>query len=146
MRGAREIAFFVPAVGVFVADQLTKAWVRHSIPVNTFEPFLGPIRLTHVDNAGGVFGITASPVFLSLLTAIDLIILLLFYRRLSSLLMRTSLGLILGGGLGNLVDRLRLHHVTDFMDVRVWPIFNVADASVVVGALIILYLLIRGKA
>lgn len=145
MRGSRELAFFLPAVVVLAADQLSKAWIRQNLAVGESLPPDAPLRLTHVANAGGVFGVMANPVFLALLNAAVLIILLLFYRRLSSLALRASLGLVLGGGLGNLVDRLRMGYVTDFLDVRVWPIFNVADASVVVGSVIILYLLFRGK-
>ena len=145
MRGSRELAFFLPAVGVFVADQLSKAWIRQNIAVGESVPIDAPLRFTHVSNAGGAFGFTANPIFLALLNAGVLIILLLFYRRLASLALRTGLGLILGGGLGNLVDRVRMGYVTDFMDVRIWPIFNVADSAVVCGSIIILYLIFRGK-
>jgi signal peptidase II len=145
MRGSRELAFFLPAVVVLAADQLSKVWVRQNLALGESLPPDALLRLTHVSNAGGVFGVMANPVFLALLNAAVLIILLLFYRRLSSLALRMGLGLVLGGGLGNLVDRLRMGYVTDFIDIRVWPIFNVADASVVVGSVIILYLLFRGK-
>ena len=146
MRGSREIAFFVPAAVVVTADQLTKWWVRHHVPLGTTEPFLGPLRLTHVSNSGGVFGFTANPILLALLNAAVLLTLLLLYRRLSSLALRTALGLVLGGGIGNLADRLWMGYVTDFVDIRVWDIFNIADASLVVGLLEIIYLLLRGKA
>ena len=146
MRGSRELAFFLPAIGVLVADQLSKAWVRQNLALGEAEPLFGPLRLTHVSNAGGVFGLTANPAFLALLNAAVLIFVLFYYRRLSSLALRADLGLVLGGGMGNLLDRLRMGYVTDFMDIRVWPVFNVADSAVVVGSVIVLYLVLRGKA
>jgi len=146
MRGSRELAFFLPAIGVLVADQLSKAWVRQNLALGESLPPDAPLRLTHIHNAGAVFGLTANPVFLALLNAAVLLFVLLYYRRLSSLALRASLGLVLGGGMGNLLDRLRMGYVTDFMDVRVWPIFNVADSAVVVGSVIVLYLILRGKA
>ena len=146
MRGSRELAFFLPAIGVLVADQLSKAWIRQNLALGESLPPDGPLRLTHIQNAGAVLGITANPIFLILLNSAVLLFVLLFYRRLPSLAVRASLGLVLGGGMGNLVDRLRMGYVTDFMDIRVWPIFNVADSAVVVGSVIILYLVLRGKA
>ena len=146
MRGSRELAFFLPAIGVLVADQLSKAWVRQNLALGESLPPDAPLRLTHIHNAGAVFGITANPVFLALLNAAVLLFVLLYYRRLSSLALRAGLGLVLGGGVGNLVDRLRMGYVTDFLDIRVWPIFNLADSAVVVGSAIVLYLVLRGKA
>ena len=71
---------------------------------------------------------------------------LLFHRYfpvLATMYNRVALGLILGGTLGNLIDRLRLGYVTDFIDLRIWPAFNVADSCIVVGTIIIAYSLLR---
>jgi signal peptidase II len=58
---------------------------------------------------------------------------------------KLSMGLILGGTVGNLIDRLRVGHVTDFIDIGIWPSFNVADSSVVVGVLLLAFLLIKER-
>lgn len=108
-------------------------------------PKEGFLRLTHVQNTGSAFGILTNQTFL--LTVIALVgilfILLLYYQFFSPVTLSTTvLGLILGGAAGNLIDRLRFGYVTDFIDVLLWgdfhwPSFNFADASITVGALIL---------
>ena len=138
----RSLAFFIPALGVAAVDQLSKFWIRQNLALGQSLPPEGVIRLTHIPNQGGAFGLSASPWFLASITGVVLLSLLLFYRQISSLSLRASLGLIMGGGVGNLVDRLRQGYVTDFIDLRVWPVFNLADSAITIGSLLALYLIL----
>jgi signal peptidase II len=107
-------------------------------------PSTGLFRLTHAQNTGAAFSIFYGKSGILTIVVFIGIILLLFYafvvsRRfpfLDTRLNKISLALILGGTVGNLIDRLRLGHVTDFIDVGPWPVFNVADSSIFVGVLI----------
>lgn len=139
----RELAFFLPALLVGGADQLTKLWVRSHLAVGESVPLLGPVRLTHVANPGAVFGLPGHPLILIGLIVIILLVLVLSYRQpyFDYLPLRPVLGMLLGGGVGNLVDRLRFGYVTDFVDLRVWPVFNLADSVIVVGTIALLYLI-----
>lgn len=143
----RELAFFLPALLVGVADQLTKLWVRSYLTVGESVPLLGPVRLTHVANPGAVFGLPGHPLVLIALILVVLFVLLLTYHQpyFDSLLLRPVLGMLLGGGVGNLIDRLRLGYVTDFVDLRVWPVFNLADSVIVVGTIALLYFILFPK-
>ena len=139
------------ALSVVLLDQLTKYLVRAYIPFGDAFPRDGLIRLTHVTNTGTAFGLFQSQaaVFLWLgLVAIALVLVLVFSRSptFSSPWARLALGLELGGGIGNLIDRLRFGEVVDFVDLRVWPVFNVADASITVGVIVLAaYLAFSGR-
>ncbi|AHE97082.1 peptidase A8 [Thioalkalivibrio paradoxus ARh 1] len=134
------------AAVVFVLDQITKLWAEHALTLYAPIEVTGFFNLTLVYNPGAAFS------FLSaaggwqrwLLSGIALgvgVLIVVWLRRLprQAWLMMASLGLILGGALGNLVDRLRLGMVVDFLDFHYaglhWPAFNVADAAITVGAI-----------
>lgn len=144
-RHRRHILFFFVAISVVVADQLTKGLVRiHLFPGQSF-PSWGLARITHIANTGAAFGILSGHGPLLMVTAgVGIVALLLYYRfpLFDGLLTRVGLGLQLGGATGNLVDRLQFGHVTDFIDLRVWPVFNLADSAIVVGVIILAYFLI----
>lgn len=112
-----------------------------------FYPLLAGVRLTHTTNPGAAFGLLAHPGFLTGLSLAVIAVLLLFYRQplFDSPFLRPALGVVLGGGVGNLLDRLRQGYVTDFVDLRVWPVFNLADAAIVVGSGVLVYVLLLGK-
>ena len=99
---------------------------------------LSPIfYFTYIQNPGAAFGLFAHKTeFFIAITIIILIAIFLGYRYLSggSRLMEVGLGLVAGGALGNLIDRVRIGRVIDFLDFRVWPVFNLADTAIVVGA------------
>ena len=142
-RGWRAGLFLLIAAFVAAIDQATKLWIRSHLPLGESLPEVGFVRLIHVQNTGSAFGLFANQAFLLTLVAIvGLGLILLFYRYLSeySVLGISALGLVLGGAVGNLVDRLRLGYVTDFVDVRLWhgyhwPAFNVADSAITVGTI-----------
>jgi signal peptidase II len=127
----------VPAtLWVVALDQLSKYLVHRFMAVGTSLPEAGLLRITHVTNSGGAFGFFPDQTLI--LTAASFVgigVLLLFYWSHSrpSRLVRLSLGLQLGGAVGNLVDRLRAGEVVDFIDVGPWPVFNLADSSIVIG-------------
>ncbi len=134
---------------VVVLDQLSKFLVRSSLELHTSTPLLGNLlRLTYVENSGIVFGIkvgTALPLFTGLnLLAAGIIGYYLYRERTGPPATRAALALVLGGAIGNLVDRLMFGRVVDFIDVGIgsyrWYVFNVADSAVLIG--VVLYLII----
>ena len=130
---------------VFFLDQFTKAAVREGIALGQSVPAEGFLRLTHVVNTGGAFGLLPNQTLLLIgASVVGIGILVFIYRRQpqAGLLLRLALGLQLGGALGNLADRLFRGYVVDFIDVGPWPIFNLADASIVVGIFLLLWLLL----
>ncbi len=140
VRGRRH--FFLTAILVVAADQLTKFWVRANLAPHQSIPEEGFLQITHVKNTGAVFGLFADHTLLLSLTAlVGIAALLIFYRYLplDTTLSKSALGLLLGGTVGNLADRLRLGYVTDFIDVGIWPTFNLADSAIVVGAAILAF-------
>ena len=131
---------------VLLLDQLTKYLVIQLLSPGFSFPFQGFFRFTHVHNSGSAFGIlqglNTPLIFVSF---IGIIVLVLIYRSQSypSNLLRFSLALQLGGAFGNLVDRMRLGYVTDFIDIGPWPVFNLADASIIIGLVILAWVLTR---
>lgn len=127
-------------------DQASKFLVQKYLGFGSSFPNDGLFRLTFVTNSGGAFGLFPNQTFaLTIASFIGIFVILFLYRadypakgRLSSL----SLGLLLGGATGNLIDRLLWKEVIDFIDIGIWPVFNLADSSIVVGFLIftVLYL------
>lgn len=139
--------FVISLVIVLPLDQATKQWIVEKIHyADRIEIIPGLFDLTHVRNAGGAFSFFADGpheqrmIFFIGTTLIAIVLLLVFYRNLASdeVLPATALGVVLGGALGNLTDRLRYGEVVDFLDVHLWggytwPTFNVADSAIVIG-------------
>ncbi|HOG48691.1 MAG TPA: signal peptidase II [Anaerolineae bacterium] len=148
----RGVLVFAVAATALLADQLTKAAVmRHLTPLVPWNPVaaLSPyFSLTYVTNTGAAFGLfpQLSGVY-PFITLTIVVGLLVFCRRfgIDHWLLHVCLGLQLGGALGNLVDRLTLGHVVDFLDFKFWPVFNVADSCIVVGVCILAFLLLRAS-
>lgn len=133
---------------VFAADQVTKAVVRHSLLLGEAVPYDGTFRIVHTFNTGSAFGLFPDQkLFLIIASLVGIGVLLMMYRNRPSagVAVRLSIGLLLGGALGNLVDRVRMGHVTDFIELGFWPVFNVADASIVVGIAIAVVFLLFGS-
>lgn len=128
--------------GLVVAlDQLSKFIVRKMIPIGTTIPVIDNVlHLTNIRNTGAAFGLlpTHQAVFiLATGTVICVILGLVATGRPHRAVFQLALGLDLGGALGNLIDRVVQGRVTDFLDVRIWPVFNVADSALVVGAIVL---------
>ncbi len=131
---------------VFALDQLTKTLVIRYIPLyQSWEPIPGLGRLllfSHTINSGAAFGIFSNGGNIFMVIALLVAAAIIYYVAQSPhmpWLMRLSLGLQLGGALGNMWDRVRHGAVTDFVDIGFWAIFNIADASIVIGVLLLAY-------
>jgi signal peptidase II len=133
------------ALSALGADQLTKAIVTSRLDLNDEVHIVGPFAIHHVTNSGIAFGLFASatPIVI-LLTALAVAWMLYFFARSGSRhpVLPVALGLVIGGSSSNLVDRVRLGHVTDFLDLRYWPAFNLADTFIVVGVAALLLALV----
>lgn len=138
------------AIVVLALDQLTKTWVSTSLAEGKWwSPLPGLwriFRITHITNSGAAFGIFPNQGnFFIVIAVVVALAIVLYYRYLptGSWLVRLSLGLQLGGAIGNLLDRIRYGHVVDFIDIGFWPIFNMADIAIVTGVGILAYCLWR---
>ena len=127
------------ALLAFTADQLSKLGIVLFLPMGASWPQEGIFRFTHVANTGSAFGLFGgNNLPLTIASAAGIVVLILFYRSQGTpgIWVQTSLGLMFAGAFGNLADRITLGHVTDFIDVGPWYIFNLADASIVTGIII----------
>ena len=130
---------------VLAADQATKAAIEAHIVIGEYVEVLGPLELTLSHNTGVAFGLAGGAgVKLLLVTALALgVIGYLFARNPLRPGMWVAVGLLAGGALGNLVDRLRHDAVTDFIAVGSWPPFNLADVSITLGVVLLVFLYMR---
>jgi len=144
----------LPAVAllILVADQMSKYLVLSNLnpgqswnPVASLTPWAS---ITHVTNTGAAFGLFPDRgSFFVVIAVIVVAVIIFYYRHLPAgqWWIKISLGLQLGGALGNLLDRLRLGYVIDFIDFKIWPVFNVADSAIVIGVAILAYYLLRDE-
>ena len=152
-RSARRVDWLllVAVTGlVILADQLSKRYIvahlafgESWMPLDAIEPLF---RFTHVRNTGAAFGIFPEGGTVFLIVAIIVSgIIIYYYRQLPhhALLLRLALGLQLGGALGNVIDRVRLGYVVDFMHVEYIPVFNVADSCIVLGVALLALEILR---
>jgi signal peptidase II len=147
----QDAPFFLVASLVVLLDQLTKAIVRDNLALGESWPNESwLVKITHVTNTGAAFGmLQGQDVFLTV-TAIFGMAAIIFYYAFpptEHALIRLSLGLLLGGAIGNLIDRIRFGAVTDFIHFPHYPSFNVADSCITVGIFVIagFFLLIEGR-
>ena len=129
------------AVAAVLADQVTKHIVTSTLALDESEHVVGPLSIHHVENSGIAFGLFAdSTSIVTVVTGAAVLWMIVYFARSGSRhpVLPAALGLLIGGSLSNLVDRIRLHHVTDFIDLRWWPAFNLADSFIVVGVAILL--------
>lgn len=148
--GVGLIWMMVAAAAVFGCDRLTKAIVQRTMtPEETIPIIEGVFHLTYVRNPGAAFGMFAHQRNFFIVITVVVVGLLLYYAPQAARhggLWPVALGLQLGGALGNFVDRVRWGRVVDFLDFRVWPVFNLADSAIVVGVGVFLLLMWRDAA
>ena len=133
---AQWLALLAVAGAAVVADQLTKHIVGRTLALGDSVHILGPFSIHHVQNSGIAFGLFASRTALVIgVTGGAVGLVLWFFARSGKRhpVLPVALGLVLGGSVANLVDRVRLGYVTDFLDFVAWPAFNLADTFIVVG-------------
>lgn len=140
------------ATGVLILDRITKTWVEHTLagrpPIRVIP---GVLSLTYTTNSGGAFGLGRSaPWLFAGATIVVTVVIVIFSFRPMRPTVGVALGLILGGALGNLADRALNGPgfggpVIDFIDLQVWPIFNLADTAIVIGALLLAFASIDGS-
>jgi signal peptidase II len=124
-----------------VGDQLTKHVVTSRLALYESSRVIGPLSIHRVENSGIAFGLfTSATAVVIALTALAVVWMLVYFARHGARhpAIPASLGLLIGGSVSNLVDRVRLGHVTDFIDLRWWPAFNLADSFIVIGVGILL--------
>ena len=143
VRRRAAFALFVVAVGVWIADRLTKRWAARSLPGHPVDVIKGVLTFRYATNSGGAFSLgTSAPLVFASATILICGAIVVTSLRHTRVVPAVALGLVLGGGIGNLTDRLlRGPHLTgqvvDFVDLHIWPIFNLADSAVVMGALLL---------
>jgi signal peptidase II len=156
-KNIRRAGVFLTSAALVVAlDQVSKFWIRANVPPTASLQQTGFLHIVYIKNFGAAFALPANQTFLLIVTSIAiLLIIILFsyylfahYRSPVTTLSSISLGLILGGAIGNLIERLQLGYVTDFIDLHLWgifhwPAFNLADAAIVIGIFTFIYSLYR---
>ncbi len=152
MRSRFVLIVVAVAAGIVALDQITKAWAVSSLagepPIEVIGSFL---RFTYVENTGAAFGLGTGYTWIFTLIAIVVVMVILrTASRLGSYLWAVALGGLLGGALGNLIDRLIRDpsigqgYVVDFIQLPLWPVFNVADMAIVGSAIAMVVLSIAG--
>jgi signal peptidase II len=140
--------FLIVAALVVTLDQLSKLWARVNLSeIYNLELLPGFLDLIRVENTGSIFGLFYghTELFIALAIAASVVILVfLYYFPPATTLGTLSFALILGGAVGNLIDRIRLGYVIDFIRIHLqaiffWPAFNIADAALTVGILMLIY-------
>ena len=128
------------ALAAVAADQLTKHIVTGHLALDDGIHIVGPFWIHHVQNSGIAFGLFASATSIVIvLTTIAVGWMLVFFARSGARhpVLPVALGLVIGGSVSNLLDRVRLGYVTDFIDLRYWPAFNLADSFIVIGVAVL---------
>jgi signal peptidase II len=139
------VALAAIAFAAVAADQLTKHIVASQLTLDDGVHVLGPFWIHHVRNSGIAFGFfSQATAIVIVLTGLAVAWMLVFFAHSGARhpILPVALGLVIGGSTSNLIDRVRLGYVTDFLDLRWWPAFNLADSFIVVGVLVLLATLV----
>ena len=147
---SQRLWVFAVAGLIVLLDQVSKRFIEQWLLLGDswapIEELSHLFQITYTTNSGAAFGLFQNGGTLFAIIAIAVSVFIVFYNRslpTGNMLLRTALGLQLGGALGNLIDRLSQGRVTDFLDFGPWPIFNVADMAVVTGVILMAFVLLR---
>ncbi|MFL5916336.1 MAG: signal peptidase II [Gaiellaceae bacterium] len=135
-------------LAALVADQVTKHIVASNLSLGEGLHVVGPFSIRHVQNSGIAFGLFSNATAaVTVVTAIAVAWMLVYFARSGGRhpVLPVALGLVIGGSASNLADRVRLGFVTDFLDFRYWPAFNLADSFIVIGVGILLAALLLAE-
>lgn len=138
----------IVVASVIILDQITKYLALKFLQLNTPLVLLKNFfNLTLVHNRGAAFGLFENQLLMFVASSILAIVIILFSLRnkKNTLIFKLSLSLILGGAIGNLIDRIRFGFVIDFLDFRVWPVFNLADSFITVAAILLVWEILFDK-
>jgi len=137
-----QLRFVFIVLVTLLLDQFTKYTITSRMLLGESIPVFPPVfYITYILNPGAAFGMLANhTTFFIVVSLLVIVGVLLGYRYLprERIGVRLAAGLVVGGALGNLIDRARLGRVIDFLDFRVWPVFNLADMAIVIGALLLI--------
>jgi len=143
-----RIPYLTLTSALILLDRLTKWWAGHSLAYGRPQPLIGQaIRLTRVHNVGGAFGLFPGSgiLFLVVSAAVSLVLMFLIAtKRVHGLWAKIGVSIVLAGAVGNLIDRLLYGFVLDFFEIRGFPVFNLADACISVGAALIIITVLFG--
>jgi len=146
-RKQQGIVFFVSIFAILIVDQSLKSLVRLKLAVGESIPLINNIfHITYVTNTGAAFGLFKnSAIFFIIISVVAIVLIagliLKSIKRAEFMANpRFDLGLIMiiSGAIGNLADRLKFGYVIDFIDVRIWPVFNIADTSITIGTMLLI--------
>lgn len=136
------------AAAVFSADFLLKDYLYNNFALQSIPVIRGIFHITVIFNRGAAFGILRGRTFLLILTGIVFVLIffiLLPKEKNKNFLFRAGCGLILGGAISNLYDRIVYGFVIDYLDFRIWPVFNLSDSAITVGAAMLIFHSLRSK-
>ncbi len=137
------LPLLMSAATIVALDQLSKYFIRSQLAHGeSFSIIDGFLQITHVQNTGAIFGLFADWQLLFIIAAIGSIVLVVVYyikMKETHVVFNIALGLELGGAIGNLIDRIGQGHVTDFIHLSIWPVFNIADSAIVIGVVLLVY-------
>lgn len=141
----KNIIVFSTAILVAFIDQLTKFMIKQNFQLNQSTPIIeNVLHLTYITNTGSAFGLFKGLNLFFISFSIIVIAAIFHYLKKikdNEKALQLSVGLLLGGTLGNLIDRLAYGSVVDFIDFRIWPVFNVADSAVTISIVLLIFLL-----
>lgn len=139
------VRFWLTIMGVLAVDQFSKYLVMDRLMLGESRPLIEQVfYLTYVHNPGAAFGILAGKAWFFLMCAALVIIVMTVYNAYYHPpgVAQLAMGLIVGGAIGNFIDRIRFNAVIDFFDLYWWPVFNVADMAIVSGGILLVFYLI----
>ena len=133
---------FLIAWSIWLTDFLTKFWAERNLvePIKLIGDFL---KLQLSTNSGAAFSLRISSIILTIFAIVTSAVIVYWSPRITSKAWAITFGLVLGGALGNLTDRITKGEVTDWISIKYWPTFNIADSAIVVAAAIAIYLTAR---
>ncbi|MBD3249792.1 signal peptidase II [Candidatus Woesearchaeota archaeon] len=139
--------FLSTALSVIFLDQLTKYIVHTNLSIGqSFYVIKNIFHLTYISNTGAGFGIFKDSVFLlSFISVIAIGAIIYYYPQLKNRFLQSGAALMLGGTIGNLIDRIFRGYVIDFLDFRIWPLFNIADTAITIGTFILIIYFIKER-
>lgn len=146
MEMEKKVPILILIITTIVLDQIVKYYINLNMTVGQSIPIINDIlHITYVLNPGAAFGILEHKrAFFILIVFVMLVISYYVYKKNSkmNLFLKIGMALLIGGAIGNLIDRVKTGYVIDFIDFRIWPVFNIADIAIVIGVGIIIYFML----